>query len=215
LKLIQRNPNARPREQAVRKQVEVFLKEIAPLLEQRSGDEGETKDEMDATDAAKVFEEVKIMFRDLPTRVEAELRDHGVLRKRRRFHPMMIEEIFHVASVEEGDPSLPWLILASMFRDEVPWLAESALEVYRAIQSGIPEQIERSQRNLQSVLRLMRHSKFFHRFVRDDEESFFMLRHLPEMIEHFSPLPLIEQKKVRRGKSEAKAASDADSESEK
>ena len=215
LKLIQRNPNARPREQAVRKQVEVFLDEIAPLLKQRSGEEGETQEEMDATDVAKVFEEVKVMFRDLPSRVESELRGHGVLRKRRRFHPMMIEEIFHVANREDGEPSLPWLILASMFRDEAPWLAESALEVYRAMQSGVPGQVEKAQGNMHAILRMMRHSKFFHRFGPDDEESFFMLRHLPDMLAEFSALSSAEPSKGRRAKLEKQQVSNADPEREK
>jgi len=199
LKLIQRNPNARPREQAVRKQVELFLTEIAPLLDQRSGSEEETKDEMEATDVAKMFEEVKVMFRDLSTRVQSGLRDQGAIRKRRRFHPMMIEEIFHLANDEETDPSIAWLMIASVFREELPWLAESSLEIYRAVQGGSPDQILTARQNMNSMLSIMRHSKFFHRFMRDDEETFFLMRHLPDMLEHFSPLPEVEVKKpIRR-----------------
>lgn len=215
IKLIERNPNARPRTQAVKKQVQAFLEEIAPLLKQRSGDEGETQEEMDATAVAKVFEEVKVMFRDLPSRVESELRDHGVPRRRRRFHPMMVEEIFHIAEIEQDEPSLPWLLLASMFRDEVPWLSESALEVYRAVQTGNVEEMGKAQRSLQSLLRLMRNSKFFHRFLREDEDTFFMLRHLPEMIERFSPSPPVKAKKGRRLKLEFQPASEADLQKEK
>ncbi|HEY0558026.1 MAG TPA: TIR domain-containing protein, partial [Thermoanaerobaculia bacterium] len=128
LKLIQRNPNARPREQAVRKQVGAFLGEISPLLNQRQGTEEETKEDMDATAVAKLFEEVKIMFRDLPSKVQSELRGHGVLRRRRKFHPMMFEEIFHVSHMEGASPSLPWLMLASILREDVPWVADAAVE---------------------------------------------------------------------------------------
>jgi hypothetical protein len=215
IKLIQRNPNARPREQAVRKQVQAFLEEIGPLLKERSGDEGETQEELDATAVAKVFEEVKVMFRDLPSRVESELQGHGTLRKRRRFHPMMVEEIFHMADFEGADQSMPWLLLGSIFRDEVPWLAESALEMYRAVQSENPERIETAQRSLQSLLRVMRHSKLFRRFLREDDETFFMFRHLPDMIEQFSLLTTVEQKKGRRGKSELPPALELESETEK
>jgi hypothetical protein len=215
IKLIQRNPNARPREQAVRKQVQAFLEEITPLLKQRSGEEAETQEEMDATAVAKVFEEVKVMFRDLPSRVESELRGHGVLKKRNRFHPMMIEEVFHMAQFEEGDdPSVPWLLLASILRDEVPWVAEGAFEVYRAVQEGNPDKTERAKRNVQTILKLMRHSKFFHRFGRDDE-TFFILRHLPEMIEQFPPMLPVKDKKGRREKLEFQPASEADLEKAK
>jgi hypothetical protein len=203
LKLIQRNPNARPREQAVRRQVGTFLEEIAPLLKQRSGEQEETREEMDATAVAKVFEEVKVMFRDLPSRVESQLREHGVPRRQRRFHPMMLEELFHVARSEEvGSPAVAWLLMASLVRDQMPWLSEIALEVYRAMQSGTPEQIEKAQRNVRAVMTMTRHSRFLHRFERDDEESFMMLRHLPEMLERFALLPPPEQEKPRRPKRE-------------
>lgn len=200
LKLIQRNPNARPREQAVQKQVGAFLEEIAPLIKQRTGLHEETQEEMDASAVAKLFEEVKVMFRDLPSRVQGELRENGMLRRRRRFHPMMIEEIFHMAHVEDADPALPWLLLASTFRDDIPWVSEAALEVHRAIQTSDPERIAAAQRNLHDLVKLMHHSKFFHGFGRDDAESFFMLRHLPELLDRFTTVPQPEQKKRRLGK---------------
>jgi hypothetical protein len=52
------------------------------------------------------------MFRDLPTRVEGHLREHGMTRRRRRFHPMMFEEIFHVARAESGENlGAAWLFI--------------------------------------------------------------------------------------------------------
>jgi len=215
LKLIQRNPNARPREQAVQKQVGAFLEEIAPLIKQRTGIREETQEEMDASAVAKLFEEVKVMFRDLPSRVQSELREHGVLRKRRRFHPMMIQEIFHMAQLEDADPALPWLLLASMFRDEFPWIAEAALEVHRALQRGSPEQIASAQHNMQGVLRLMRHPEFLHRGGREDEESFFMLRNLPELLDRFITAPLLEPKRRRPGKPELQSPPGSEPETKK
>ena len=84
------------------RQVKTFLADIDPLLKQRA-QAGTEPEEMDATAAAKLFEEVKVMFRDLPTRVEGHLREHGMTRRRRRLHPMMLEEIFHVARAESGE----------------------------------------------------------------------------------------------------------------
>jgi hypothetical protein len=216
LKLIQRNPNARPREQAVQKQVGAFLEDIAPLIKQRTGLHEETQEEMNASAVAKLFEEVKVMFRDLPSRVQGELRENGMLRRRRRMHPMMLEEIFHLAHVGEegGDPSLPWLLLASMFREDIPWVSEASLEVHRAIQTRDPERIEHAQRNLNAVVKLMDRSKFFHRFARDDEESFFMLRHLPELLDRFLEAPPLDLKR-RRGRPETQPPPTSELESKK
>ena len=62
---------------------------------------------------------------------------------------------------------------------------------------------------------LRRHSKLLGRFGREDDETFFMLRHLPEMIEQFARMPPVEVKKGRRRKSEAEPVSDAESEMKK
>ncbi|MEP7009112.1 MAG: toll/interleukin-1 receptor domain-containing protein [Acidobacteriota bacterium] len=200
LQLIQRNPNARPREQAVRKQVGTFLEEISPLLTQRSGPQEETKEDMDATAVAKLFEEVKIMFRDLPSRVQSELRESMPGRRRGRFHPMMLEEIFFVSRAEENQ-SLPWLLLGSLLRDDMPFIADAAMEVYRAMQAGDPEGTQKAYHNLQATARLMNGSKFFRRFNTKDDETFIWMRHLPELLDQFTPIMPPEQRKSRRGKS--------------
>src|ERR1700730_16977906 len=49
-------------------------------------------------------------------------------RRPRRFHPMMIDELIHMAG-EPGDP-VAILMAASVIRDDAPWL------VYRAVKSG-------------------------------------------------------------------------------
>lgn len=202
LQLIQRNPNARPREQAVRKQVETFLEEIAPLLTQRAGTQQDAKEDMDATAVAKLFEEVKVMFRDLPAKVQSELRDSSPPRRRRRFHPMMIEDIFHMSRSEGENSSLPWLLLASFLRDDMPWVSDAAIELHRAIERGDPVGIEKAYRNMKTVLRLMSRSKFFHRFGADDEESFMMYRHLPELLDQFMAELPTDSRRSRRAKPE-------------
>jgi hypothetical protein len=184
LQLIQRNPDARPREQAVRRQVNAFLEEIDPLISRRTGTTEEVAEEMNATTVAKLFEEVKVMFRDLSDRITQPSRG----RTRRRFHPLMIEEVLHMTR-QDSDPSTTWLLLAALFRDEVPVLTEPAMEVYRAYRAGSEAKIRRAQAQFRAVLNLARHSRFM---VGDtDEKDWFMsLRHLPEMLEHFGVLGL-------------------------
>lgn len=206
LQLIRRNPNARPREEAVRKQVSGFLSDLGPLLKQRSGQE-ETTEEMNATAVAKLFEEVKVMFRDLPSRVESELGGRGAVRKRRHLHPVMFEEILHLFRMDEGDPAIPWLLIGSLLKDEVPWFSEAALEVYRAFRSGEPRQIEQAQRTLQAVIRLGRHTDVFFRFERDDKEAFMLVRLLTDLLERFAilPSPVIGKIRPRKGDAETGA----------
>ena len=200
LDLIHRNPNATPREEAVRRQVKAFLSDIEPLLKQRAQASTEPE-EMDATAAAKLFEEVKVMFRDLPTRVEGHLREHGMTRHRKRFHPMMFEELFHVARAESGENlGAAWLFISSFLRDEIPWLSEAALQLHRAYQSRDTQQVASAQSNIRDILRITRHSRMFMRGFEDDEEGYMFMRHLPEMLEHFELLPPTQEKKSKRAK---------------
>ncbi len=199
LELIRRNQSARPREEAVRRQVAAFLTEIEPLLKKRSDGRVEPE-EADATAAAKLFEEVKVMFRDLPSRVEGHLREHGMSRRKRKFHPMMCEEVFHIARAEgRGDPGAAWLFISSHFRDEIPWFSEVGLQIYRAYQTGDRAQIDKAQHTLNDLLRMARHSRGMMRGI-EDEESHMFIRHLPEMLEHFDLLPSVRERKIRRVK---------------
>ncbi len=211
LDLIHRNQNAKPREEAVRRQVKTFLADIDPLLKDRAG-AGTQPEEMDATAAAKLFEEVKVMFRDLPSRVEGHLREHGMTRHRRRFHPMMFEEVFHMARSEGGEnPGAAWLFLASFLRDEIPWLSEVALQLHRAYQAGDAQQIESAMRNMRDLARMTRHSRMLLRGPEEDEEAYMFLRHLPEMLEHLAPLPPTKETKAKRVKEEPQSESPTDS----
>jgi hypothetical protein len=118
-------------------------------------------------------------------------------RRRRHFHPMMFEEVFHVATGEGGENlSAAWLFISSFFRDEVPWLSEVALQLHRAHQLGDAQLIEGAQRNLRDITRMARHSRMFMRGP-EDEEAHMLMRHLPDMLEHTG---LLRPPKDRRSK---------------
>lgn len=71
LQLIRRNPDANPREEAVRRQVVAFRASTEELLRKRpkQGAAGESSDLSPAA-VAKLFEEIKVMFRQLPDQLE-------------------------------------------------------------------------------------------------------------------------------------------------
>lgn len=72
MQLIQRLPNAEPDRQTIRSQVEVFVNTVHQMSEAA----GETEDGDDApgdASSAKLFEEIKVMFADLPSRLETRI----------------------------------------------------------------------------------------------------------------------------------------------
>lgn len=89
LQLLQRNPEAAPREEAIRMQVGVFRENISQLMKDRAeaNQEG-AEPSLDEASIPKLFEEVKVMVRDLPEKVDAKLqgRRAGIRRLRRDDH---------------------------------------------------------------------------------------------------------------------------------
>src|SRR5437868_15488724 len=87
---------------------------------------------IDESSVAKLFEEVKVMFQDLPSRIEGQI-DPLRHRRRRRLHPMMVEELMHMT---KPDDPIGLLATLGLFREDMPWLYELGIAVYRAIQRG-------------------------------------------------------------------------------
>lgn len=58
--------------------------------------------------------------------------------RKRRLHPVMLE-LPHMLSQKPGDP-VGILVLASMVREDAPWLYEIGMEAYRALKNGRREQ---------------------------------------------------------------------------
>lgn len=186
MQLLRRNPDAVPREEAVRMQVRLFHEKVKAILETRGTPESEVVEASDEQNVAKLFEEVKEMVRELPERVDDRVASSSRSSKfRRRFHPMMFEELMFSPMFEgrKDGGALSWLIIISLLRDEVPWLYEPGMEFYRAVRSGKRNEIRRAQKSLMQITEMTTHSKFFHRFMRGDgEDMMFMLRHLDEFI---------------------------------
>jgi hypothetical protein len=80
-------------------------------------------------------------------------------RRRRRLHPMMFRELTHMMGVRPGDP-IRLLILASIFRDELPWLYELGIEAYRMAQHGTPEDAAIAKKRFGRAVEMLRRGPF-------------------------------------------------------
>lgn len=142
MQLLRRVPGSDPAHDAVQMLVGIFKSEADEILQRLADADGEEHEPIggDAS-VAKLFEEVKVMFEDIPSRVEGRLGD-GAYRGRRfnrRLHPGMMMEMAHMTSREVGGAT-GFLVMASFFREDAPWLYELALEAYRAVRTGDIEQ---------------------------------------------------------------------------
>lgn len=188
IQLLQRNPDASPREEAVRMQVRVFLEGIKTLISSKGKP---ARAESDESNVAKLFEEVKVMVRELPARVDdrvGSVSKRGGMKRFRKFHPMMFEELlFHPALRESSNgPAAAWLLFMSVFRDDIPWLYEMGLDLYQALRSRDADLIKSARTDLLAILEATTRGPFFHGMLRpEDEEIYFLVRQIPEMIDRF------------------------------
>ena len=104
----------------------------------------------------------------------------GSRRFRRRFHPMMFEEMMHMGG--EGNDPIGLLLAASMVREDMPWFYEIALEAYHAIKAGDIEAAERASKRMSRVTEMFMHGPFMEEF--GNKESHMFMMEFPQMFEH-------------------------------
>ena len=190
--LARRVPNLELDNDVVKAQVTAFKTSEDEILKKLAKREGKAeKETAEDSPVAKLVEEMKA----LPSRVAERLGGMGEpfrRRKLRRFHPMMFEEMMHMT----GDPSDPVGILmaASMIKDDVPWLYELAMEVYRAVKSGELAAIEQEMHRLRRFTEFSMQGPFMEEMGFGDRESHMFLMEFPRMLERMLERSLHEKK---------------------
>jgi hypothetical protein len=185
VQLLRRNPDAAPREEAVKGQVRVFRQNVERILKTR-GKPLATPPASGEQNAAKLFEEIKAMVRELPERIDQRTISASRRSPARRFHPGMIDEmVFHPFLGEKAGMAYAWLVVLSFLPDDVPWLYEPGMDFYRALQRGKPQEIQKAREVLIKLIKFTDQSKFMYRFLRENDESAFSARHLSETIFRF------------------------------
>jgi hypothetical protein len=198
LQLCRRVPALEPDGDVVRAQVKVFKTTVDKVLEKLSTNK--PKDDTKGADpVAKVFEELKVMFRDLPGRVaERMVEGSDPIRQRRmrRFHPMMFEEFSDMVG-EPGDP-IGILMGASLIRDDFPWLYEICMDAYRAVKAGDLESVERETARFRKVVEFSKHGPMSEMMEPRNKEDYVMMMEFPRMIERLLRRCLEEKKAAGR-----------------
>jgi hypothetical protein len=133
----------------------------------------------------EILEELVASVRTLDGRFR-EISDDGprALRHRgRRFHPMMVHELTRMLGTKRGDP-IALLIVASIFRDDMPWMYELGIEAYRMAKDGTTEEAVAARRQFQKAADLMRRGPFApEEFGFDSKMVHMMVRDLDHLLE--------------------------------
>lgn len=188
MQLLSRNPDASPREEAIRLQVKLFKERASDVLKRAAADIRPTTKKEDDESAAKLFEEIKAMVRNLSAQYDRPSR--GDIRSRPSFadHRTLqaVEDILFARRYDfmiDGDMSTPWLVFVSLLRDDFPWLHEPGLDLYKAMKSGklserrVVEFTRLFELTLQSPLRDLR--------IPEGKIAGSLIGHLPGMVSMF------------------------------
>ena len=199
MQLARRIPSLEPDKDVVRTQVQNFKSSVGAILSNLAEPGKETGDQPQSDSAtARLLEELKVMFRDMTSRVEDRLADNtGIIRRRkpRRFNPMMFEEFMHMSGPEADPTNI--LIFASFIRDDVPWLYEIAMEAYRALISGTQKSVEQVRRSLKLLSNNATLSLLFEDLgMMDSKEMHILLMEGPRILDRII-IRCMEEKKNR------------------
>ena len=146
-----------------------------------------SKDELkgkSSRNQSEILEELVASVRNVEFGLrEGPYRESNSSRRRKRFHPMMLFELAESFQDRSNDPIF-LLVLAGMYREDMPWLAEILTESYRDIRSGSGVQIEAASLRLRRLMKQIdRNHPIFREMMGDSKESHMMVMELPHIVE--------------------------------
>jgi len=180
LQLLARIPNSEPDEETIKIQVKNFKEKITKISANTSTKQQDVRPERNTEDnsSAKLFEEIKVMFQDLPERIENNLQVDKRIRRKRKIHPMMIEELLHMSR----NRSLGIMMALSLFKDSMPWIYDMGTEVIKTIKSAKTKEAKmKAISEFEEIIEMSTHHPMMREFY-NEEDDFMFFREMPRML---------------------------------
>ncbi len=216
LQLCRRVSGLEPDQSVVTAQVATFKVSVAEALKTLHGQKkAEKKETVDESSVAKVLEEMKLIVRELPIRFEDRIMESTERARSRRlpfrrFHPRMIDELAHMYSKGSNDP-IGILIIASLLRDDFPWLYEMGMEAYRSTKRfTVVNSQGNSLKAFRDAVEMTVHGPLMHEIGFGNKENYSMMQEFPHMINEYLEAFLRRSAKRRTAASNSARAKDED-----
>jgi hypothetical protein len=155
----------------------------------------------------EILEELVVSVRSLDSRLR-EFSDGGPMSPRRRkmrMHPMMLMDMMHMGRGGPGDP-IRLLMVASFFREDMPWLYELAMEVYRATKAGLTDDAMRARRDLRRAIEFCMHGPVGEEMGLDPEMHHMLMHELERSMPPEAPPQEETKEKPKRKRDEKDSA---------
>lgn len=150
--LVRKIPGAEPDDAVVRQQVNAFKIKVVELLKKKPEKSKVAKEE--PATVVKLFEEIKVMFNDLPARLDVS----GLPMKRRRFKNIpihLMDEIIFMG--HKRNPLAAFILSLSLLRDEMPWVYDYGQELIRSAYRGDANELKDVVRTFHEILEMSTH----------------------------------------------------------
>lgn len=183
--LVNRIPNSEPDRETITFQVNKFKTKTTEILNKLGSLEQSVQvSKADANineienSSAKLFEEIKVMFQDLPSRIDRTSRLDSK-RRRRNFYPKMVEELIHFTP----NPKVGIKIALSFYRDKMPWIYDEGLALLNRLSAAKSDTSNKKLfMEFEELLMLSTRHPFLEEFMIDSEDDFLMFKELPSII---------------------------------
>lgn len=182
--LVNRIPNSEPDQDTIKFQVGKFCQAVKEIHEELQDSDSKEENALVQSDkeidnsSAKLFEEIKIMFQDLPSRIERINSPDG-RRRKRRFHLGMLEELIQFSK----NPKIGLKMALSLYREKMPWIYdEGAVLVDKIFASKTPATTVRLVRELEKLLMTSTRNPFIEEYFIEDKDDHLIFMELPRII---------------------------------
>ncbi|HUM52140.1 MAG TPA: hypothetical protein PK431_10005 [Chitinophagales bacterium] len=141
--------------------------------------------------SSKSYKEFQTTIEDLTSKINR--LDPDYKRFRRKFHPMMLEELMHIG-MEKEDPSLGFLMMISFIKDDFPWIYEIGLETYRGLKST-KSKLEKRRliENFENAFEMIGHP-IMREFYGKSEEMYICTKEIRHFLHRYLDRYLIDEK---------------------
>jgi hypothetical protein len=184
--LVNRIPGSEPDKDTIRFQVGKFKSSIESILKSLAAPSSSVasvkrpkQDEIENS-SAKLFEEIKIMFQDLPSRIERSDISRPP-RRRRKLHPGMVEEMVFSAK----NPVMGARVGLSLLRDITPWVYDEGCALLNKLQAAkTPTSRKKLLVEFEELLMMSTRNPYIEKYLIESDEDFRLFREVPRMIMH-------------------------------
>lgn len=163
MQLVKRVPNSEPDIDVIKAQVNVFLikaKEIVSNLPEISSSETKGKNDGLQEAVAKLFEEIKLMYSELPARIGKRIQPENSRLRFARINPGMIEELLYTFR----NKNTGFLIALSLLKNDFPWLFEMGNDLIKLSKRRSGIELKKAVNDFRNVLEFT----FEHPMMRDN-----------------------------------------------